>query len=96
MNLDILESKLHCRADGGLKIKGIAVQQQYQVVTPFFTCALHWGLSGVKKKSREKVLSKNELHFRDQRIDISHRFNFEYYWYKINKENDFLKINNCG
>ena len=34
---------------------------------------------------REMVLSKDLLHFRNQRIDISYRFNFGYYWFNINK-----------
>ena len=44
------------------------------------------GAIGKKKRySREMLLSKDGLHFRDQRIDISHRFNFGYYWFYINR-----------
>ena len=51
-----------------------------------FTCRVTLRvIQSKQKKSREKFLSKNELHFRDQRIDISHRFNFEYYIFNINK-----------
>ena len=33
----------------------------------------------------EMVLSNDSLPFRDQLIEISYRFNFDYYWFDINK-----------
>ena len=40
------------------------------------------------------VLSKDGLHFRYQRIDISYRFNFGYDWFHNNKaiKNNKIKI----
>ena len=63
------------------------VQQWYHIMTPFLP--VHW--RNLEKKSREKDLSKNGLHIRDQRIDISHKFSFEYNWFNINKENNIKK-----
>ena len=40
---------------------------------------------GYKKNSREMSLSRDGLHFRDQRFDISYRFNFGYYFFNIYK-----------